>query len=263
MNGLDLFSGIGGISRALRRYVHTHAYCESDRYCQGVLLSRMHAGDLDPAPIWEDVRTFPTYQLEGQIDIVCAGFPCQDISCSGRGRGLEGDRSGLFSRSSGLPMELDRLSYSWKTFQGLPVEGSIASRRSLPSEGMTRGGKLFRLRSSERRTSGKGGGFLPTPTASEADRGPSMGIPGAKQQRHRTLSAFARSGNWPRIGPGIIRPGLLNPNWIEWLMGYPTGWTACAPWVIQWFRSRPKPLSSNCLESKGRDRNDTRDLEVH
>lgn len=41
MNGLDLFSGIGGLSIALAPWVRPVAYCEIDRYAQAVLLSRM------------------------------------------------------------------------------------------------------------------------------------------------------------------------------------------------------------------------------
>lgn len=57
LNGLDLFSGIGGISYALREWVRPIAYCEIDPYCQGVLLSRMAAGDLRTAPIWDDITS--------------------------------------------------------------------------------------------------------------------------------------------------------------------------------------------------------------
>lgn len=96
MNGLDLFSGIGGIGLALKQYVRTVAYCESDRYAQGVLMSRMQSGDIDTAPIWDDVRTLKGSMLP-QIDIIFGGFPCQDISVAGRGVGMEaGSRSGLF-----------------------------------------------------------------------------------------------------------------------------------------------------------------------
>lgn len=95
MNGLDLFSGIGGMSCALRQYVKTIAYCENDRYCQSVLLSRMRTGDIDIAPIWDDIRSFPADEL-GQVDIVFGGFPCQDISIERIGAGLAGERSGLF-----------------------------------------------------------------------------------------------------------------------------------------------------------------------
>jgi len=57
INGLDLFSGIGGISKALEPWVRTVAYCDNDRFCQAVLLSRMSTGDIDRAPIWDDIKT--------------------------------------------------------------------------------------------------------------------------------------------------------------------------------------------------------------
>ena len=95
LNGLDLFSGIGGISIALSPWVRTIAYCEQDRYAQSVLLSRMSEGKLHRAPIWDDVQTL-TGEMLPTIDIIFGGFPCQDISVAGRGEGLGGERSGLF-----------------------------------------------------------------------------------------------------------------------------------------------------------------------
>jgi len=105
INGLDLFSGIGGIGFALRDYVRTIAYCENDRYAQGVLLSRMQSGDIDKAPIWDDVRTL-NKKLLPEIDIIFGGFPCQDISVAGLGKGLEGERSGLFFEIIRLAKEI-------------------------------------------------------------------------------------------------------------------------------------------------------------
>jgi len=99
LNGLDLFSGIGGCSLALREYVRTIAYCECNKFDQAILLSRMHDGQLDRAPIWDDVNTMDggvLEQLPEPVDIILAGFPCQQISCSGTGKGLEGKQSGLF-----------------------------------------------------------------------------------------------------------------------------------------------------------------------
>jgi len=95
MNGLDLFSGIGGITLALQDWVSPAAYCEIDPYCQSVLLQRMQEGNLPSAPIWDDIRTLPTDELPA-IDIIYGGFPCQDISVAGAQKGLEGERSGLF-----------------------------------------------------------------------------------------------------------------------------------------------------------------------
>lgn len=97
MNGLDLFSGIGGISLALSPWVRTVAYCENDEHACGVLLSRMADNQLCRAPIWDDVRTLRKEDLGNTtIDIISAGFPCQDISSAGTRSGVDGERSGLY-----------------------------------------------------------------------------------------------------------------------------------------------------------------------
>lgn len=104
LNGLDLFSGIGGISHALTPWVRPVAYCENERYAQAVLMSRMARGDLYQAPIWDDVRTLRGDYLP-EVDIISGGFPCQDISVAGAGAGLGGERSGLFFEISRLARE--------------------------------------------------------------------------------------------------------------------------------------------------------------
>lgn len=109
LNGLDLFSGIGGLTIALSPWVRPIAYCENDRYAQAVLLSRMQGGDIPPAPIWDDVRTLrgELVDLVG-VDIIYGGFPCQDISTAshGRGKGLRGSRSGLWREMYRLIKEI-------------------------------------------------------------------------------------------------------------------------------------------------------------
>lgn len=94
MNGLDLFSGIGGIGLALEPWVKVVAYCERDKFARAVILSRIADGSLHNAPIWDDVQTLRGKMLP-RIDIIFGGFPCQDISVAGRGAGLAGERSGL------------------------------------------------------------------------------------------------------------------------------------------------------------------------
>lgn len=105
LNGLDLFSGIGGITLALSEWVRPVAYCENDRHAQAVLLSRMYSGDLPIAPIWDDVCTLRGNMLP-PVDIIYGGFPCQDISAAGSRGGLEGERSGLFFEIMRLVDEL-------------------------------------------------------------------------------------------------------------------------------------------------------------
>jgi len=93
--GLDLFSGIGGLTLALEPWVRPVAYCEVDRHAQAVLLSRQASGHLPVAPIWDDVTTLVGAQVGEPVDIIYGGFPCQDISVAGLGAGLAGKRSGL------------------------------------------------------------------------------------------------------------------------------------------------------------------------
>ena len=105
LRGLSLFSGIGGIDLALEEYVQPIAYCENDKYAQGVLLSRMREGKISVAPIWSDVKSLSGEYLP-KIDIIYGGFPCQDISVAGAGKGLGGERSGLFFEISRLAQEI-------------------------------------------------------------------------------------------------------------------------------------------------------------
>jgi DNA (cytosine-5)-methyltransferase 1 len=107
INGLDLFSGIGGIGIGLSDYVRTIAYCEQDRYAQGVLLSRMQSNDIDRAPIFQDVRQLSKKNFITKPDIIFGGFPCQDISSAGLGAGLAGERSGLFFEIIRLTKEIN------------------------------------------------------------------------------------------------------------------------------------------------------------
>ena len=101
MNVLDLFSGIGGFSLGLERAgMRTVAFCEIDAYNRDII--RRHWPDV---PIYEDVRTLKADQL-GHVDVVCGGFPCQDISNSGKRMGIEGERSGLWREFARLIGEL-------------------------------------------------------------------------------------------------------------------------------------------------------------
>ena len=89
---LDLFSGIGGLKVAQEMVggFETTQFVENDPYCQKVL--KKHWPHI---PIHDDIRTFTAEPF--QFDAVCGGFPCQDISTAGRGKGItEESRSGLF-----------------------------------------------------------------------------------------------------------------------------------------------------------------------
>jgi DNA (cytosine-5)-methyltransferase 1 len=98
---LDLFAGAGGMSLGLERTggFTTVAQCEIEPFAQGIL--RKHWPEV---PLYDDVTTADFAAL-GPVDLVTAGFPCQDISFAGKGAGLAGERSGLFwhvLRTAGL-----------------------------------------------------------------------------------------------------------------------------------------------------------------
>lgn len=106
---LDLFSGIGGFSLGLRRAsprFRTVAYCEINPYCQKVLQARMSDGSLDTAPICSDITKLDGKPWRGRVDLICGGFPCQDISIAGKRAGIEGAQSGLWSEFARLIGEI-------------------------------------------------------------------------------------------------------------------------------------------------------------
>lgn len=90
---LDTFSGIGGFSYAAERIVggfETVAFVEREPYCQQILSKHW-----PNVPIYDDITTFNPKPYSA--DVVCGGFPCQDISLAGKQAGIkEGTRSGLF-----------------------------------------------------------------------------------------------------------------------------------------------------------------------
>ena len=95
MRMLDLFSGIGGFSLAAEWVwgdeLEIVGFCENEPYPQKVLKKNFPG-----VPIYKDIK-----ELDGEafkdIDLITGGFPCQDISVAGKGAGIEGARSGLWS----------------------------------------------------------------------------------------------------------------------------------------------------------------------
>ena len=98
LNELALFAGAGGgiLGGHLLGW-RTVCAVEFAAYPRSVLLARQRDGMLPLFPVWDDVRTFDGKPWRGSVDVISGGFPCQDISVAGKGDGLDGERSGLWS----------------------------------------------------------------------------------------------------------------------------------------------------------------------
>jgi len=97
MRGLSLCSGYGGIEMGLHitfgETYETIAYCEREEHPASILKARMEDGSFPEVPIHPNMETFPCEEYAGQIDIICAGIPCQPYSIAGARKGNEDERA--------------------------------------------------------------------------------------------------------------------------------------------------------------------------
>ncbi|KKW92659.1 DNA cytosine methyltransferase [Sphingobium chungbukense] len=103
---LDLFSGIGGFSLGLERTggFETVAFCEIEEFPRRVL-----AKHWPEVPCYHDVRELTADALARDgiaVDVICGGFPCQDLSEAGQRAGIDGERSGLWREFARLIGEI-------------------------------------------------------------------------------------------------------------------------------------------------------------
>lgn len=91
MKCLSLFAGVGGFDLGFERAgIKTIAFSETNSHC--VKLFQKHF----PSAKWlNDVQKIDGKQFKS-VDVICGGFPCQDVSLAGKRAGLAGSRSGLF-----------------------------------------------------------------------------------------------------------------------------------------------------------------------
>ena len=97
----SLFAGIGGFDLGFERAGMTCKWqVEIDDYANRVLAKHWPNVHRE-----RDIRTAGRHNLE-RVDVICGGFPCQDISYAGQGAGLDGERSGLFFEAVRVVREL-------------------------------------------------------------------------------------------------------------------------------------------------------------
>ena len=119
MRILDLFSGIGGFALGCERagLPRPVAACEIDPRTRAV-----YARHFPGVALHEDVTTLDPADV-GPVDMICGGWPCQDVSLAGKRKGFDGERSSLFRNVVRLAAELCP---RWLFLENVP--GLLSSR---------------------------------------------------------------------------------------------------------------------------------------
>jgi len=114
----------------------------------------------------------------------------------------------------------------WKTYQGSLFGGWEMFSGTWPQQGMMRNGAVFPLRPWVPLISGSASSLWPTPRARDWKDTPGMATTATNPDgsiRDRT-DQLARAV-YHRETDSTATTGRLNPTWVEWLMGFPLGWT--------------------------------------
>ena len=141
----------------------------------------------------------------------------------------------------------DQDTSSWRTSQHSLIEDLTKFSDSWPRSGMMRNGIAYQLQPLVLRTDGTDSGSWPTPTATQNGPGKDLNNPRGVQQGNALATAVLWeskglfptpcSRDWKDNGRSpaelarhsttlaTIAGEQLNPTWVEWLMGFPTGWT--------------------------------------
>jgi DNA (cytosine-5)-methyltransferase 1 len=92
---ISFCSGYGGIERGLDLVGVKHrvmCYVEIEAYAIANLVAKMESGELAPAPVWTNLKTFPAHLFSDRTSIITGGYPCQPFSAAGKRQGADDPR---------------------------------------------------------------------------------------------------------------------------------------------------------------------------
>jgi len=253
-----------------------------EEFCQGTCSDGEQCAQLSVMPtqhkFWRNDKTMEFSDLsrfgltcavltesrgEELLTLFQAGFPVKTLAQREKERGLMGPDQACGVKWQELSAKYDLDSRSWRTHLCLWDEALRWSSVILPKWGMTVSGVLFQHPTAERPISAKDSGLWPTqdtkgfaneeslrasrkkkeahwptPTAHNAKEQDS---PAESDRNTITLCAQARGGDQ-------TLPRYLNPEWVEWLMGWPLGWTDLKPLGMGRFQEWQQQHSEYCQE---------------
>ena len=162
---------------------------------------------------------------EAELTSWLEGFPVRTSASQEKAQGLTGIDQGSGWKWAASFAKWDPSSSTWKTRQCSLVEGSTEFLETWPAWGSMRDGECLEHTTPPLAMSEKGSGFWPTPT-----RRDSRTLKGSQPPKRAPASGLPLA--WTialTLTPEKRSAGRLNPEWVEWLMGWPMGWTDLLP----------------------------------
>jgi len=92
---ISFCTGYGGIELGLKRVIpnmRTIAYVEIEAFAVANLVAKIEEGKLDAAPVWTNLKTFPSEKFRGRVHGITGGYPCQPFSDAGKRQGTADPR---------------------------------------------------------------------------------------------------------------------------------------------------------------------------
>ena len=213
------------------------AYCAPDKMTDFSRLSRF---GMTYKPLTDDLG-------EELLMLFRAGFPVKTSQQPEKAQELMENDQECGATWQGSLAKYDPDTSLWRTAQCSLLEDLNESLATLPRSGMTRNGLLWELLMLEQTISETGFGLWPTPVSSDISMRTTKykqgGTPLSYAVQYwptpRTAGMCGGSGSWALLNKnttveearlmGAGNGGQLNPTWVEWLMGWPLGWTDLKP----------------------------------
>jgi hypothetical protein len=254
MKVLDLFSGIGGFSLGLERTgVLKQSHSVKLKNTPDVCLP--NTGPTSPVTETSaSSRQTDLLPMESSSAPSAAGSPARTSALQARVQASKGNDQDYGESTPDLLANYDPKSSSWRTSQ-LCLDGDFQEfSETWPRSGMMRNGTAYRLPPLVRLTAGTASGLWPTPRGCSAMAATITPESAWAEGRFPNLETVVGRRMWPtpnasdcrdrgnlsnpaiqrRVSLGkqlnlsmVVSPksGALNPTWVEWLQGFPLGWT--------------------------------------